>query len=247
MKELLKIKELHNSIGEKRILKGINLDINEGEIHVIMGPNGSGKSTLASTLIGDTTYSVESGEIIYQGENINHDSVDKRAKKGIFLAFQQPEEIDGITLKNFIRTAKGQIEEKPIKVFEFNKKLDETLKKLDFDAMYSNRYLNIGFSGGEKKKSEIVQMLMLNPKLAILDEIDSGLDVDAVKSVSNAIKHYHNSQNAILIITHNSKMLEILEPDYVHILMDGRIIKSGDETLIKEVEKNGFDMFRKQV
>jgi len=245
MENIIKIENLVNKVEDKNILNGLNLEINKGEIHVIMGPNGGGKSTLASTLAGDPSYFVVDGQVTYQGEDLVAMKVEERAKKGIFLAFQTPEEVEGVTVKNFIKTAKVQKDGVPVKIFKFQEDLQKTLDILNFDKSYSDRYLNVGFSGGEKKKNEILQMLMLNPKLSILDEIDSGLDVDAIRIVGNAIKQYHNNENAILIITHNSKLLEILKPNYVHVLVKGKIVQTGGYELIKDIEENGFDGYRK--
>lgn len=241
---LLSIKNLHVKVGDKEILKGLNLDINKGEVHVIMGPNGAGKSTLANILMDNPKYEITEGEIEFQGQIINDMKVDERAKLGMFLSFQYPEEIPGITLENFLRSAKMAIEDKPIKVIEFKKTLKEKMKLLEMKEEYAQRYLNEGFSGGEKKKSEILQLLILNPKLAILDETDSGLDVDAVKIVAKGVREHKSEENSIIIITHHNNLLEYLNPDHVHFLVDGRIIKSGDESLIDIVEKEGFEAIK---
>lgn len=242
--KFLSIKNLHVKVGEKEILKGLNLDINKGEVHVIMGPNGAGKSTLANILMGNPKYEITEGEIIFQGQKINDMKVDERAKLGIFLSFQYPEEIPGITVENFLRSAKMAVDEKPIKVMEFKKTLKEKMKLLDMKEEYAQRYLNDGFSGGEKKKSEILQLLTLNPKLAILDETDSGLDVDAVKIVATGVKEHKSEENSIIIITHHNSLLEYLNPDQVHFLIDGKIVKSGDMSLIDIIEKEGFEAFK---
>ena len=240
--ELLKIKNLYANAGEKEIIKGLNLTINKGEIHVIMGPNGAGKSTLANIILNNPEYTVKKGDIFFEGEDISKLKTDERAKKGIFMSFQTPEEVPGISVTNFLKTAKVSKTGEPVKIFKFKKELEENMKKLNMDPSYSTRDLNVGFSGGEKKKNEILQMLTLNPKLAILDETDSGLDVDAIKVVSKGIDLYKNEDNAVLIITHSTKILSNLKIDKVHILADGKIIKTGDANLANEIEKKGFWM-----
>lgn len=244
MKELLKIKDLHVNAGEKQILKGLNLIINKGEVHVIMGPNGAGKSTLANVILNNPEYTRTSGDVFFEGENINELRTDERAKKGIFMSFQSPEEIPGISVQNFIKSAKASVDGKPVRIFEYKKRLEQTMEELNINKDYSSRDLNVGFSGGEKKKNEILQMLMLEPKLAILDETDSGLDVDAIKTVSKGINMYQNENNGVLIITHGTKILENLHVDYVHILVDGKIIKTADGSLAKEIEKNGYKIYK---
>ena len=238
--ELLKIKNLYVNAGEKEIIKGLNLTINKGEIHVIMGPNGAGKSTLANIILNNPEYTIKSGEIDFEGENINNLKTDERAKKGIFMSFQSPEEVYGISVTNFLKTAKSSITGEPVKIFAFKKELEENMKKLEMNPSYSMRDLNVGFSGGEKKKNEILQMLTLKPKLAILDETDSGLDVDAIRIVSKGIDMYKNDENSVLIITHSTKILKNLHVDYVHILVDGKIVKTGDGSLAKEIEEQGY-------
>lgn len=240
MSELLVIKNLYAKASEKEILKGVNLSVNKGEVHVIMGPNGAGKSTLANAVVGHPAYEISGGEIIFEGENIVEDSVDERARKGIFLSFQTPEEVDGITVENFLRTSKSLISGKPVSITAFRKELYSVMEKLNFGKEYASRYLNVGFSGGEKKKNEILQMLVLQPKLAILDETDSGLDIDAVKTVAKGINWYRNSENAVIIITHNAKILEDISPDYVHVVMNGRIVKTGDSTLMNQIIEEGY-------
>ncbi len=240
MEKLLQINHLHATINDKEILKGLNLDIHKGEIHVIMGPNGAGKSTLANIIMGHPSYVVTKGNILFEGVDIVPDKTDERARKGIFLSFQNSEEIDGITVENFLRASKIAVTGQNIGYYSFHKELLAIMKELDFDPDYASRYLNVGFSGGEKKKNEVFQMLALNPKLAILDETDSGLDVDAVKVVSKGINRFKNKDNAILIITHNMRLLENMEPDYVHILVEGRIVQTGDKTLAKAINEYGF-------
>ena len=238
--ELLKISGLRVSADHKDIINGLDLNIKKGEVHVIMGPNGAGKSTLGYSIMGHPKYIVEEGVILFEGEDITYEKTDIRAKKGIFLSFQNPEELSGVTLESFIRATKKAVEDKPVRILAFKKELDKTMEELGMDKEYADRYLNVGFSGGEKKKSEILQMLMLKPKLAILDETDSGLDVDAVKIVSQGIKAFKNDGNSLVIITHSTKILKYLEVDYVHILVDGRLIRTGDASLVEEVNEKGF-------
>lgn len=243
-KELLNIRNLHTRVEEKDILRGLDLKINKGEVHVIMGPNGAGKSTLANTLMAHPKYEVVNGDIEFEGQNINELKADERAKKGIFLSFQYPEEIPGVTVDNFIRTSKGAITGAPVKMMSFRKTLKENMELLKMDEAYSKRYLNVGFSGGEKKKNEILQMAILEPKLAILDETDSGLDVDAIRIVSEGVKLLKNEERSILIITHHNKILEYLKPDYVHVLVNGKIVKTGGMELVEEIESNGYESFK---
>ncbi len=238
--QLLEIKGLKVSADGKDILNGLDLNIRKGEVHVIMGPNGAGKSTLGYSIMGHPKYEVEEGSIRFEGEDITYEKTDVRAKKGIFLSFQNPEELAGVNLESFMRTSKIAVEGKPLKVLAYRKEMNKTMESLGMDREYAERYLNVGFSGGEKKKSEILQMLMLDPKLAILDETDSGLDVDAVKIVSKGVKAFKNKNNSLLIITHNTKILEYLEVDYVHILVDGKLVKTGNASLIDEVNRKGF-------
>ena len=239
MSSLLEINNLYAEAEGKQILKGLNLKINKGETHVIMGPNGAGKSTTANVILNNPEYKKTSGEILFEGENINEESTDKIAKKGIFMSFQSPVEIPGISTFNFLKYAKNKVTEKPVKVFEFKDQVKNYMEELSMNPKLVERNLNVGFSGGEKKKNEILQMLVLNPKLAILDETDSGLDVDAIRTVSKGIEMYKNEENAVLIITHNTRILENLKVDYVHILVDGKIVKTGDASLAQEIEVNG--------
>jgi Fe-S cluster assembly ATP-binding protein len=242
--KLLKIENLKTQIEGKEILKGLNLEIGKGEVHAIMGPNGAGKSTLANTLMGHPKYEVINGEMIFEGEVINELKANERAKKGLFLSFQYPEEIPGVTVENFLRTAKIAVTGKPLKVMAFKKALKEKMELLEMKEEYAQRYLNQGFSGGEKKKNEILQMAILEPKLAILDETDSGLDVDAIRIVAQGVNSLKNSENSILIITHHNKILDYLQPDFIHILVDGKIVKTGDFSLAKEIEANGYEAFK---
>jgi Fe-S cluster assembly ATP-binding protein len=238
---LLEVKDIHAEVEGKEILKGLNLEIKKGEIHVIMGPNGAGKSTLVNIIMGHPKYEVTKGSVVFQGEDISDLKTEERAKKGIFLSFQTPEEVPGITVESFLRASKSAITGKPVKIMAFKRDLREKMAELKMDESYGSRYLNVGFSGGEKKKNEILQMMMLNPKLAILDETDSGLDVDAVKIVSNGVRQFKNEDNAILIITHNSKILESLDVDYVHVIQDGKVLKVGDDSLVAEINEQGFE------
>ena len=238
---LLEIKDLHVSAGEKEILHGVNLTVGKDETHVLMGPNGTGKSTLGYAVTGNPEYTVTSGEIIFDGENINDLPVNERANKGIFLSFQNPLEVPGVTLSAFIRSALEQKTGSRLRLWDFKKKLSETMKLLSMDEYYAERDLNVGFSGGEKKKAEILQMLMLEPKLAILDETDSGLDVDAVRTVSNGVKLYRERvKGSLLIITHSTRILEALTVDKTHVMENGVIVKNGDASLVEEINENGF-------
>ena len=244
MQELLNIKDLHANVGEKEILKGIDLKINKGEIHVIMGPNGSGKTTLSNVILNNPVYTKTAGEIILDGEDITNLKTDEIARKGVFMSFQTPEEIPGISVINFLKYAKNKSTGEPVKVFKFKEELEQNMKELNMDLHYATRNLNVGFSGGEKKKNEILQMLTLNPKLAILDETDSGLDVDAIKIVSKGIKMFANENNAVLIITHGTKILSELKVDYVHILMNGKIVKTSTGDLAEVIEANGYEEYK---
>lgn len=244
MAELLRVENLHVAVEEKEILKGIDLTINTGEIHVVMGTNGAGKSTLANAIMGNPAYTVTEGKIIFDGKDITEDAVNDRAKAGIFMSFQSPISIPGITVENFIRTAKTTITGEQQRALAFKKELKSKMDELSFDSSYAQRYVNDGFSGGERKKNEILQMSILNPKLAMLDETDSGLDVDAVRIVSEGVSRFHNENNAVLIITHHNSILQKLKPDFVHILINGRIVKTGDASLVEEIEKQGYDAYK---
>lgn len=243
---LLEIKNLHTVLEDdnnKEILKGIDLKINKGEIHVIMGPNGSGKTTLANTILHNPRYIVKEGDILFNDERINELKPNEIAKRGIFMSFQLPEEIPGITVAQFLRTAKTSITGEKINILKFSDEVENNMEKLGIDKSYLNRELNVGFSGGEKKKNEILQLLTLNPSLAILDETDSGLDVDAIRIVSKGINLFKNENNAVLIITHSTKILESLDVDYVHILVNGKIVTTSSSSLAKTIEENGYSSY----
>lgn len=244
MEKLLEIKNLEVRADEKEILKGINLEIKKGEIHVIMGPNGSGKTTTANAIMNNPEYTKEKGSIIFEGKDITNSKTDEIAKRGIFMSFQLPEEIPGVSVTNFLKYAKNKVTGKPIKIFEFKEELKKYMEELNMNPKNLERSLNVGFSGGEKKKNEILQMLILNPKLAILDETDSGLDVDAIKTVSKGIEMFKNENNAVLIITHNTKILHSLKVDYVHVLVNGKVVKTGNQELAKEIEENGYAQYK---
>ena len=234
-KNLLEIKDLHVNVEDKEILHGVNLEVGKDEVHVLMGPNGTGKSTLGYAI---------TGKIFFDGEDITEMPVNERAKKGIFLSFQNPLEVPGVTLSAFIRNALEQKTGKRVRLWDFKKKLTETMKLLSMDESYAERDLNVGFSGGEKKKAEILQMLMLEPKLAILDETDSGLDVDAVRTVSKGIQLYKEKcKGSLLIITHSTRILESLHVDVTHVMDEGKVVKNGDATLVDEINENGFEEF----
>ena len=243
--KLLSIKNLHTKVNDKEILKGLDLEINKGEIHVIMGPNGAGKSTLANAILNNPEYKITEGEIKFEGEVINNLKTDEIARKGVFMSFQTPEEVPGISVLNFLKTAKNKTTNEYINYYEFMENVADFMDELDFKESYANRSLNVGFSGGEKKKNEILQMLVLDPKLAILDETDSGLDVDAIKTVTKGIKMFASKNNAVLIITHNTKLLSGLDVDYVHVLVDGKIVETGNKKLASKIEKDGYSSFTK--
>jgi|TARA_B100001142_G_C14296283_1_gene640982 Fe-S cluster assembly ATP-binding protein len=245
---MLSIDNLHVSVEGKSILNGINLDVKAGEVHAIMGPNGSGKSTLSSAIAGNESYEIDKGDILFRGENIVELAPEERAHRGIFLSFQYPIEIPGITVTNFIKTsinsnlkARG---EKEMSASVMLKKIREKAELLDIDSKFLSRSLNEGFSGGEKKRNEIFQMAMLEPSLSILDETDSGLDIDALKIVANGVNKLKNKNNAVIVITHYQRLLDYIIPDYVHVLHDGKIVKSGDKQLAHELEEKGYDWIK---
>ncbi len=244
-KNLLEIHRLCVNVGEKEILRGVDMTIGKDETHVLMGPNGTGKTTLGYAITGNPIYTVSSGEILFDGENITEMPVNERAKKGVFLSFQNPLEVPGVTLASFMRSALEQKTGKRLKLWEFRKKLAENMDLLAMDASYADRDLNVGFSGGEKKKAEILQMLMLEPKLAILDETDSGLDVDAVRTVSNGVRLYHERvHGSLLIITHSTRILEALSIDVVHVMEDGIIVRNGGAELVESINESGFSALK---
>ncbi|MCR5306311.1 MAG: Fe-S cluster assembly ATPase SufC [Oscillospiraceae bacterium] len=239
---LLTIKNLSVEIEETELLHGVSMEVGSGETHVLMGPNGAGKSTLGFTVMGSPEYKVTGGSIVFDGADITGESPDKRAKRGIFLSFQNPVEIPGITLSDFLRNALEQVTGQRMKLWDFKKQLHAAMDVLQMDAAYADRDLNVGFSGGEKKKAEILQLLMLKPRLAILDETDSGLDVDAVRTVSAGIAAYRERcGGSLLIITHNTKILEALQIDRAHIIADGKIVKEGGAELVAEINEHGFE------
>jgi Fe-S cluster assembly ATP-binding protein len=247
---MLSIKNLHASIGDKEILKGINLEVKAGEIHAIMGPNGAGKSTLSAIIAGNENYEVTEGEIFLEGEDIADLAPEERAHKGVFLSFQYPVEIPGVSVTNFIRTSINEtrkannLEEMPAN--EMLKVIREKSELLEIDRKFLSRSLNEGFSGGEKKRNEIFQMAMLDPKLAILDETDSGLDIDALRIVANGVNKLKSDQNAIIVITHYQRLLDYIVPDFVHVLYNGKIVKSGDASLALELEEKGYDWIKNE-
>lgn len=247
---MLSIKNLQARIEEKEILRGINLEVKAGEVHAIMGPNGSGKSTLASVLAGREDYEVTGGEVVFDGKDLLEMEADERAREGVFLAFQYPVEIPGVSTTNFMKTAINQVREhkgeKALDAVSFLKLMKEKMKLVDIDQSLLSRSLNEGFSGGEKKRNEIFQMAMLEPKLAILDETDSGLDIDALRIVSNGVNALRSKDNATIVVTHYQRLLEYIVPDYVHVLYKGRIVKSGGKELALELEEKGYDWIKEE-
>lgn len=247
---LLNIKNLHVSVAGKEILKGLNLGVNEGEVHAIMGPNGTGKSTLAAAITGREGYEITEGEIWYKGKNIVGMAPDERANMGIFLSFQYPVEIPGVSIQNFMRTAvnaKREYNGQPaLSTMEFMKMMKEKQAMVEITEKLQNRFVNVGFSGGEKKKNEIFQMAMLEPSLAILDETDSGLDIDALRIVANGVNQLHRPDNAFVVITHYQRLLDYIVPDFVHVMYDGRIVKSGGKNLALELEEKGYEWLKDQ-
>ena len=238
---LLEVKDLHVCVEDKEILHGLNLTVGYDEAHVLMGPNGTGKSTLGYAITGNPAYTVTGGQILFEGEDITALPVNERAKNGIFLSFQNPLEVPGVTLSAFIRSALEQKTGSRLRLWDFKKKLSETMKLLSMDESYAERDLNVGFSGGEKKKAEILQMLMLEPKLAILDETDSGLDVDAVRTVSEGVRLFRErTHGSLLIITHATRILEALHVDAAHVMENGVVVKNGGAALVNEINENGF-------
>jgi Fe-S cluster assembly ATP-binding protein len=246
---VLSIKDLHVEIEGKEILKGVNLEIKGGEIHAIMGPNGTGKSTLSSAIMGHPKYKVTSGSITLDGENVLEMEVDERARAGLFLAMQYPSEISGVTNADFLRSAINSRREEgqEISLMKFIRQMDSKMEYLEMDPNMAQRYLNEGFSGGEKKRNEILQLMMLEPKIAILDEIDSGLDIDALKVVSNGINQMRGSEFGCLIITHYQRLLNYITPDHVHVMMQGKVVKSGGPELAQRLESEGYDWIKQEL
>ncbi len=247
---LLSIKNLHASINGKEILRGINLEVNKGEVHAIMGPNGTGKSTLASVIAGREMFEVTEGEITFKGKNLLKLPIEDRAREGIFIGFQYPVEIPGVSMTNFMRTAVNELRKykglDPVPAVEFLKMMEENKRLVEIQSSLTNRSVNEGFSGGEKKKNEIFQMAMLEPILAILDETDSGLDIDALRIVANGVNKLRTKENAYVIITHYQRLLDYIVPDFVHVLFQGRIVKSGHKELAFELEEKGYDWIKKE-
>lgn len=242
MADKIEIQDLHVSVEGKEILKGVNLTIALGKVHALMGPNGSGKSTLANVLMGNPKYEITKGKILMDGEDITEASPDKRAKKGMFLSFQYPSEVAGVTVANFLRTALNAVNDEKISVLDFHMLLKEKMALLNMDKAVSRRYLNEGFSGGEKKKAEILQMLVLGPKYALLDETDSGLDIDALRIVAKGVNTVRGPNLGVFIITHYTRILEYIEPDQVTVMVDCKIVKTGGKDLAEQIEKHGYDI-----
>lgn len=241
---MLEIKNLHVEVDGKQILRGVNMTINDGEVHAVMGTNGSGKSTLAMTLMGHPNYKVTQGEILFNGQQINNMKPDERAKLGLFLSMQHPTEIEGVRLGNFLFQSAKILEKVYGKsVIEFRNELRERANSLGFSENFVDRNLNLGFSGGEKKKSEVLQMTTLKPRLAVIDEVDSGLDIDSLKSISKQIQEMRDGKFSSLLITHYQRILDYIRPDFVHIMLNGKIVKTGNEDIVKEIEEKGYNSF----
>ena len=241
---MLEIKNLHASVEGVEILKGVDLIINPGEVHAIMGPNGSGKSTLANVVMGNPVYEVTKGSVVFEGKDITEEPVDNRAKLGMFLAFQYPESIPGVTIVNMLKTALTNIEETEYTTLELRLKVAEAMEELGLSADFADRYLNEGFSGGERKRNEILQLAVLNPKLAVLDETDSGLDVDGLRIVGEGISNLRTPDRAYLVVTHYQRLLEYVKPDYVHVFVDGNIVETGGVELSEKLEKEGYESYQ---
>ena len=244
---LLEIKNLHASVEGTAILKGVDLTVNAGETHAIMGPNGSGKSTLANILLGHPAYVITEGSILYKGEDVTEWKPEKRGQAGMFLGFQYPEEIQGVSVVNFLRTALSNKTGTNFTVLELRLKVMEAMRDLEMDSSFADRYLNEGFSGGERKRNEILQMAILEPDFAVLDETDSGLDIDALRIVAEGVKRLQTDDRGFLIITHYQRMLDYITPDFVHVFVDGHIVESGDATLADSIEEAGYDAFRPEL
>ena len=244
----LEIRNLHVRTEEREILRGVDLLVRKGELHALMGPNGSGKSTLANAIMGHPDYEVTDGEILFNGENITEMAPHERAKLGLFLAFQYPVAIPGVSVANFLRLAINALRDEPIKVKEFGAELGRAVELLDVDRAFTSRHLNDGFSGGEKKRAEVLQMAMLRPQIAVLDETDSGLDIDALRTVAEGVAKLHAEQGlGALIITHYQRILHYVKPEFVHVLMDGRVVMSGGNELVERLEREGYDPIREEV
>ena len=243
----LEIQNLHVRIEEREILRGLDLTVRKGETHALMGPNGSGKSTLANTIMGNPVYEVTDGKILFNGEDLTEADPDERARAGLFMAFQYPATIPGVSVANFLRMAVNAKREEPIKVKEFGKLLGENMELLRIDRAFTSRYLNEGFSGGEKKRAEILQLAMLKPEVAVLDETDSGLDIDALRIVSDGVNALSGPDMGSLIITHYTRILDYVKPEFVHIMLDGRIVREGGPELAAELEDTGYDQIREEV
>jgi Fe-S cluster assembly ATP-binding protein len=243
---MLKIEDLHVEIDGQEIVKGVDLEVDKGEIHAIMGPNGSGKSTLANVLMGHPRYEVTEGSITFQGEDVFELEPDERAKLGMFLAFQYPSEVPGVSVANFLRTAVNSVREEELSPMEMYRLLQEKMSIMQMDPKFAERYLNEGFSGGEKKRNEILQMLMLDPKLAIMDETDSGLDIDALQVVAKGVNEMKGPEFSAVIITHYQRILRYIEPDRVHVMLDGRLVTSGGKELADDLEEKGYDWVRQE-
>ena len=248
MATTLEIRNLHVRTEDREILRGVDLTVRHGELHALMGPNGSGKSTLANTSMGHPGYEVTDGEILFDGENITELAPHERAKLGLFLAFQYPVAIPGVSVANFLRLAINAQREEPIRVREFGEQLGHAVELLDVDRAFTSRHLNDGFSGGEKKRAEVLQMAMLRPRIAVLDETDSGLDIDALRTVAEGVKKLHDEQGlGALIITHYQRILDYVRPEFVHIMLDGRIVLEGGNELVERLEREGYDRIREEV
>ena len=243
----LEIQNLHVRIEEREILHGVDLKVEKDQTHALMGPNGSGKSTLANTIMGNPNYEVTEGKILFNGEDLTEADPDERARAGLFLAFQYPATIPGVSVANFLRLAVNARREEPIKVKEFGKVLGENVELLKIDPAFTKRYLNEGFSGGEKKRAEILQLAMLRPEVAVLDETDSGLDIDALRIVSDGVNALRGPEMGVLIITHYTRILNYVKPDFVHIMLDGQIVREGGAELADELEEKGYDFIRREV
>ena len=240
---MLEIKNLHVSVDNVEILKGVSLKIKAGEVHAIMGPNGSGKSTLANVIMGNPVYEVTNGNILFQGEDITDETVDNRAKKGLFLAFQYPESIPGVTIVNMLKTALTNIENTEFTILELRLKVADAMEQLGLSPDFADRYLNEGFSGGERKRNEILQLAVLNPKLAVLDETDSGLDVDGLRVVGEGVSKLKSKDKGYLVVTHYQRLLDYITPDFVHVFVDGKIVDSGGLELSKKLEEQGYESY----